>query len=265
MSLSPRDMDFIALKNMAAREIALALGVPSMLLGIPGDSTHANYAEANRVFWRQTVIPLVQRSVSAMSEWLTPGFGRNLELRPDIDQLDALAPDRDAQWARLQATTFLTDDEKRSLVGYGPKPPDLAAKLFNPGQPRDNQGRWSGEGDGAIVEPTAGKKPYDQPAKGKGKFQKDPNQQPDGTTRPPDNRENKVPVPNQSGKDGSKDIPKAAEGQVPKVGESSSEFAQRVLEDYYKGQKDFKKGPNNEFSEIEKWAERHWQNPSKRK
>ena len=34
MSLSPRDMDFIALKQMAAREIALALGVPPRLLGI---------------------------------------------------------------------------------------------------------------------------------------------------------------------------------------------------------------------------------------
>jgi phage portal protein BeeE len=34
MSLSPRDMDFIALKQMAAREIALALGVPPMLLGM---------------------------------------------------------------------------------------------------------------------------------------------------------------------------------------------------------------------------------------
>jgi phage portal protein BeeE len=45
MSLSPRDMDFIALKQMAAREIALALGVPPMLLGIPGDNTYSNYSE----------------------------------------------------------------------------------------------------------------------------------------------------------------------------------------------------------------------------
>ena len=30
---------------MAAREIALALGVPPMLLGIPGDNTYTNYTE----------------------------------------------------------------------------------------------------------------------------------------------------------------------------------------------------------------------------
>ena len=40
LSLSPKDMDFIEAKNSAAREIALALGVPPMLLGIPGDNTY---------------------------------------------------------------------------------------------------------------------------------------------------------------------------------------------------------------------------------
>jgi HK97 family phage portal protein len=96
MSLSPRDMDFIALKQMAAREIALALGVPAQLLGIHGDATYANYAEANRAFWRQTVIPLVQRTASGLGRWLGPAYGRNLLLKPDLDNLDALSADRDA-------------------------------------------------------------------------------------------------------------------------------------------------------------------------
>ena len=59
MSLSPKDMDFMQLKHGAAREIALAFGVPPMLFGIPGDNTYANYREANLAFWRQTVLPLV--------------------------------------------------------------------------------------------------------------------------------------------------------------------------------------------------------------
>ncbi|HWL04416.1 MAG TPA: phage portal protein, partial [Xanthobacteraceae bacterium] len=42
MSLSPKDMDFLEAKHSAAREIALAFGVPPMLLGIPGDATYAN-------------------------------------------------------------------------------------------------------------------------------------------------------------------------------------------------------------------------------
>jgi HK97 family phage portal protein len=165
MSLSPRDMDFIALKQMAAREIALALGVPPMLLGIPGDNTYSNYTEANRAFWRQTVIPLVQRTASGLSRWLGPAYGRGLALRANLDGLDALSTDRDAQWARLQATTFLTDDEKRAATGYGPQPQELAQK-YSPDQPRDERGRWEdGGGFGGkipreVVDPGAdGEKP----------------------------------------------------------------------------------------------------------
>src|SRR4029079_9685812 len=42
LSLTPKDMDFIEAKNVAAREIALAIGVPPMLLGIPGENTYSN-------------------------------------------------------------------------------------------------------------------------------------------------------------------------------------------------------------------------------
>lgn len=116
MSLSPKDMDFINAKYVAAREIALALGVPPMLLGIPGDNTFANYREANRTFWRQTVLPLVGRTTKALSGWL----GEGVELKPDLDRIEALSVEREALWERVRKADFLTLNEKRSLVGYGP-------------------------------------------------------------------------------------------------------------------------------------------------
>ena len=156
LSLSPKDMDFIEAKNSAAREIALAIGVPPMLLGIPGDNTYSNYQEAQRAFWRQTVLPLVNRTARALSSWLAPAFatsgalgGRResffalddsaprsrppsaLEIKPDLDQIEALAPERDALWKRLEAASFLTDDEKRAAAGYGAKP-DADGTKYNP-------------------------------------------------------------------------------------------------------------------------------------
>ncbi|MEQ1712618.1 MAG: phage portal protein [Hyphomicrobium sp.] len=119
LSLSPKDMDFVEAKNAAAREIALALGVPPMLLGIPGDNTYSNYQEASRSFWRQTVLPLVNRTAKALSGWLGPGYGGGLELKPDLDQIEALASEREALWTRLGKAEFLSDDEKRAAVGYG--------------------------------------------------------------------------------------------------------------------------------------------------
>ncbi|WP_456388957.1 phage portal protein, partial [Profundibacter sp.] len=61
MGFSPSDMEFQKTKEAAAREIAIAFGVPPMLLGIPGDAAYANYQEANRAFYRLTVLPLATR------------------------------------------------------------------------------------------------------------------------------------------------------------------------------------------------------------
>ncbi len=119
LALSPKDMDFEAARNGAAREIALALGVPPMLLGIPGDATYSNYAEANRALWRLTVIPLVRRIADALCGWLGPAYGGDLVLMPDLDQVEALSTERSALWARVAAADFLTEDEKRAAVGYG--------------------------------------------------------------------------------------------------------------------------------------------------
>ncbi|MQT12329.1 phage portal protein [Segnochrobactrum spirostomi] len=121
MALSPRDMDFVEAKNLAAREIALAFGVPPMLLGIPGDNTYSNYQEANRAFWRQTVLPLVGRTAAALGAWLGPAFGPDLRLGFDADAIEALSAEREALWARVAAADFLTEDEKRAAVGYGPR------------------------------------------------------------------------------------------------------------------------------------------------
>ena len=119
MSLSPKDMDFMEAKHAAAREIALAFGVPPMLLAIPGDNTYSNYQEANRVFWRQSVLPLAQRIAAAMTQWLAPSFGEGLTLAPDTDKIEALSPDRAALWERVTNAPFLTVNEKRAAAGYG--------------------------------------------------------------------------------------------------------------------------------------------------
>ncbi len=118
MALSPKDMDFMEAKNGAARDIALGLGVPPMLLGIPGDNTFANYQEAHRAFYRLTVLPMIFRIAGSFSAWLGGVFGEKLRLEPDLDRVAGLAAERDALWARVGAAAFLSDDEKREAVGY---------------------------------------------------------------------------------------------------------------------------------------------------
>ncbi|MEM8987914.1 MAG: phage portal protein, partial [Pseudomonadota bacterium] len=115
MSLSPADMDFQNARNASAREIALAFGVPPMLLGIPGDNTYSNYKEANLAFWKQTVLPLVRKTARALENWIGREVG--VSITADIDAVEALSADRDARWKRIAEADFLTDEEKRRMLG----------------------------------------------------------------------------------------------------------------------------------------------------
>ncbi len=119
MSLSPKDMDFIDAKHSAARDIALAFGVPPQLLGIPGDNTYSNLAEARLALWEQTILPLVSKLLDGLNGWAAPMFGEGFTLKADSDSIPALAPKRDKEWERISMADFLTDDEKRELLGLG--------------------------------------------------------------------------------------------------------------------------------------------------
>lgn len=117
MGYSPSDMEFLDTKNAAAREIALAFGVPPMLLGLPGDNTYSNYQEANRAFYRQTILPLVSKTATALGRWLSEAQGVDVSFAPDLDAVPALSVEREALWKRVTEAAFLNDDEKRALLG----------------------------------------------------------------------------------------------------------------------------------------------------
>ncbi len=116
LSLTPAEMDFVRVRDTAAREIAIAFGVPPMLLGLPGDATYANYKEANVALWRLTLLPLAARIFGGLSRHLQDWWP-DLHLDLDRDQVPALAADRERLWGQVSGATFLSDDEKRAILG----------------------------------------------------------------------------------------------------------------------------------------------------
>lgn len=122
LSLSPADMDFMALKNAAAREIATGFGVPPMLLGIAGDATYANYREANRALWRLAILPVADTIFAGIAQALA-GWYPGARIAVDLNHVTALAEDRAQLWAQVSGADFLTNDEKRAMLGLGPVPP----------------------------------------------------------------------------------------------------------------------------------------------
>ncbi|MFD1610962.1 phage portal protein [Sphingomonas tabacisoli] len=115
MSLTPADMDFVSLKATAAREIALAFGVPPMLLGLPGDNTYANYREANRSLWRLTILPLAGKIFGALAQGLS-SWWPDVTIGVDVDRVPELSEDRERLWAMVSGADWLTPEEKRAAV-----------------------------------------------------------------------------------------------------------------------------------------------------
>jgi HK97 family phage portal protein len=118
MGLSPTDMDFSAGMDNAGRQVASTYGVPPMLVGIPGESTFANYKEARLALWEDTIIPLATYIRDEFNNWLSPGFGAGVRLDMDLDNIPAIAEKRVSLWEKLEATSFLELNEKREAAGY---------------------------------------------------------------------------------------------------------------------------------------------------
>lgn len=121
MGIMPRDAQLLETKYSSARDICLALGVPPLLMGVPGDNTYANYAEARLAFYEDSVIPMANRLAHDWTRWLGPKFG-DLEIRADFDHVPAIVAKQQQLWDMANASTDLTINERRELKGFEPIP-----------------------------------------------------------------------------------------------------------------------------------------------
>ncbi len=119
MSLSPRDMDLLNLRHNAAREIALAFGVPPQLLGIPGDNTYSNLVEARLALWEQTIMPCLDDILQKICVWLLDH--RKYNLTYEKESIDILLTRKEQHGEKINSLSFLTINEKRRLLGFKPR------------------------------------------------------------------------------------------------------------------------------------------------
>ncbi|MAO22867.1 MAG: phage portal protein [Phycisphaerae bacterium] len=120
MGLSPKDMDFHRLKNMATTDIALCFGVPSQLVGVPDSQTYSNVAEARLALYEETIIPHLSKMSSDLNEWLVPLFDDRLTLEFDIDSIPALAERKKKTYENVTSAVregIMTRNEARKIIG----------------------------------------------------------------------------------------------------------------------------------------------------
>jgi len=120
MSLTPKDMDWLKGRDVSARDVALAFGVPPQLVGIPDAATYSNMREARLGLWEETILPLLDKGRDELNNWLVPMFGDDLALEYNADVVPALNMQRQRKFETFGGVDFLTINEKREAVGYEP-------------------------------------------------------------------------------------------------------------------------------------------------
>ena len=142
MAMSPRDMDFLQNKHMAAKDIALCFGVPSQLIGIPDSQTYSNVQEARLALYEETIIPLAKRVESDLNEWLAPQFGDNIWVQYDVDAIPAMTERRRRIYENVVSAVregIISRNEARERLGLEPITGGdevfIAANLFPLGGP----------------------------------------------------------------------------------------------------------------------------------
>ena len=115
-----RDMDYSQGVTTSAREIAIAMGVPPELVGDSANKTYSNAQEANKEFAAHTVKPQADLFYSTLTRKLAhfyPDVGR---IGYDESQIDGLKGDESSIITALTSCDFMTINEKRARLSYGP-------------------------------------------------------------------------------------------------------------------------------------------------
>lgn len=90
MSLSPLELDFLNSRKFTREEICSIFQVPPPMIGILENSTYNNIETARKIFWVDTIIPLLEDIKDSFNIGLTPEFGTGIELAYDLSNVDAL-------------------------------------------------------------------------------------------------------------------------------------------------------------------------------
>ena len=101
LGFSHRDMDFIQGLRWSLEEVSQAYGVPKPLLSDLERATYANVNAAERIFWRNTVIPEMGFLEDQLNQQLLPRFGYpDLAVKFDISDIEALREDENSRVSR---------------------------------------------------------------------------------------------------------------------------------------------------------------------
>lgn len=132
--MSPKDMALIEVAQFNDARIAVMLGMPPALVGLPsGDSvTYQNVQQAFDFHDRQALHPFATNVMSALSAWALPR-GSTVELNRDEYTRPSFA-ERAAAWVQLIAAGAVSVDEFRAAERFSGEAPTAVAAVLTGGE-----------------------------------------------------------------------------------------------------------------------------------
>ena len=101
LGISHKDMDFIQGLRWSLEEVSRAFGVPKPLLADLERATFANINAAERMFWRNTIVPELKFLEEQLTRMLLPRLGYpGLGLEFDLSSIEALQEDENQRVSR---------------------------------------------------------------------------------------------------------------------------------------------------------------------
>jgi HK97 family phage portal protein len=85
------ELDFVNSRTKVWEEICSAMGVPLPMIGILENATLANIETSRRIFWLDSIVPMLRRIKSQLNQQLAKEFGLILDY--DLSNIEALRED----------------------------------------------------------------------------------------------------------------------------------------------------------------------------
>jgi len=134
LSLSPSEMSWLEGLMYDKREIAAAFKVPGLMVGDPESSTYANYKEARKAFYVETILPLANYIAGELNNWLVPKYSKTAKIVLGTESIGELQDDKNEENLRRWRSNWLTQDEKRVAENLPPVGGQAAEVPVAPGQ-----------------------------------------------------------------------------------------------------------------------------------
>jgi HK97 family phage portal protein len=119
LQFSPADMALLDLSKHNESRIAVMLGVPPFLVGLPSGGDSMTYSNVSSIFdfhWRSGLRPKAQHVMAALSSWLLPR-GTTIEANRDA-YVQADPESRARTWQILIEIGVLTPEQVMTIERY---------------------------------------------------------------------------------------------------------------------------------------------------